>query len=334
MNKRMAPPASGAVNVREIVSPGGVKAWLVEDYAVPIVSLELAFRGGATQDPALQDGGDDDLFGAARRGRRRSRQPGVPSRARREGDRDRLPRRPRQGRRAHADAQQASRPRRRVAGDWRSTRPRFDEEPFERVREQVKAHLRHEMNDPGTVAWRGFRARVFTGHPYEQSERRLRRNARRAAPPRYGGAAWPADRARRAACGGRRRNRRRAGGAAASTKRFRRSAGEGAACACRPGAVPGAWRRRGDRPRRPADDDPFRSTGAGTRRTRDYILGVRARPYSRRRHGAVVATVPRGAREARARLHCLRRPLDAGPCELSHRRHHDQERARARNRST
>ena len=45
--------------------------------------------------------------------------------------------------------------------------PRFDEEPFERVREQIKAHLRHEMNDPNTVAYRGFRARVFAGHPYE-----------------------------------------------------------------------------------------------------------------------------------------------------------------------
>jgi zinc protease len=44
--------------------------------------------------------------------------------------------------------------------------PRFDEEPFDRVREQIKAHLRHEANDPGTVAWRGFRARVFAGHPY------------------------------------------------------------------------------------------------------------------------------------------------------------------------
>ena len=51
MNKRMAPPdVSSAVKCREIVSPQGVKAWLVEDYAVPIVSMELAFRGGASQD--------------------------------------------------------------------------------------------------------------------------------------------------------------------------------------------------------------------------------------------------------------------------------------------
>ena len=30
----------------------------------------------------------------------------------------------------------------------------------------MKAHLRHETNDPGTIAWRGLRARVFAGHAY------------------------------------------------------------------------------------------------------------------------------------------------------------------------
>jgi zinc protease len=166
MNKRMAPPASGAVNVREIVSPGGVKAWLVEDYAVPIVSLELAFRGGATQDPARKTGATTIFSGLLDEGA---------------GDLDS------QGfHRAlddkaieigfHADHD-------KVSGRMRTlskhldravallalalNAPRFDAEPFDRVREQVKAHLRHETNDPGTVAWRGFRARVFKGHPYE-----------------------------------------------------------------------------------------------------------------------------------------------------------------------
>ena len=36
------------------------------------------------------------------------------------------------------------------------------------MREQIKAHLRHEINDPGTMAWRGFRAKVFAGHSYER----------------------------------------------------------------------------------------------------------------------------------------------------------------------
>ena len=52
MNKPVSSPvAQSAVNVRDLVSPRGLRFWLVEDYAVPIVSLEFAFRGGAAQDP-------------------------------------------------------------------------------------------------------------------------------------------------------------------------------------------------------------------------------------------------------------------------------------------
>ena len=37
--------------------------------------------------------------------------------------------------------------------------PRFDEAPFERVREQLNARLRHDANDPGSLASRTWRAR-------------------------------------------------------------------------------------------------------------------------------------------------------------------------------
>ena len=45
---------SRAVNVQQIVTPRGVKAWLVEDYAVPLLSLDFAFKGGAVARPARQ----------------------------------------------------------------------------------------------------------------------------------------------------------------------------------------------------------------------------------------------------------------------------------------
>jgi zinc protease len=169
MNKRFERAAvSGAVNVREIVSPNGVAAWLVEDYAVPIVSLELAFRGGAAQDPAgragetmimsglLDEGaGDLDSQGFHRALDEKAIEIGFHADADKVGGRMRTLTR-------HLDR----------AGALLAlalNAPRFDEEPFHRVREQVKAHLRHEMNDPNNVAWRGFRARVFAGHPYQNA---------------------------------------------------------------------------------------------------------------------------------------------------------------------
>ena len=49
-------PRSRAETVQTVVSPGGIKAWLVEDYAVPLVALEFALLGGAAQDPKGKPG--------------------------------------------------------------------------------------------------------------------------------------------------------------------------------------------------------------------------------------------------------------------------------------
>ena len=46
--------------------------------------------------------------------------------------------------------------------------PRFDEEPFERVREHMNARLRHDANDPATLANRNWKAKSFPDHPYGQ----------------------------------------------------------------------------------------------------------------------------------------------------------------------
>jgi zinc protease len=167
MNERFAPPAgSHSVNVSKIESPHGIRAWLVEDYAVPLVSVEFAFRGGASQDPegrygaatifsGLLDEGAGELDSQAfhRALDEKAIELGF------HADQDKLAGRMR--------TLQRNLDRAGALLALALNAPRFDEEPFERVRQQVKAHLRHEMNDPNTVAWRGFKARVFDGHPYQ-----------------------------------------------------------------------------------------------------------------------------------------------------------------------
>ena len=40
------------LNIREVTSPSGIKAWLVEDHTVPALSIKFAFRGaGSSNDP-------------------------------------------------------------------------------------------------------------------------------------------------------------------------------------------------------------------------------------------------------------------------------------------
>ncbi len=174
MNKSFANPvAASAVNVRELRSPKGVNAWLVEDYAVPIVALEFGMRGGASQDPkgragsagmiaALLDEGAGDLDSQAFQ--RALDEKAVELSF--HGDRDFL------GGRLRTLARNLDR-----AGELMQlavNSPRFDEEPFQRVREQMNARLRHDAKDPAHMASEGWRKRTFAGHPYaEPSEGEL-----------------------------------------------------------------------------------------------------------------------------------------------------------------
>ncbi|MGD9914433.1 MAG: M16 family metallopeptidase [Rhizobiaceae bacterium] len=49
-------PAQAAMKIQEVRSKGGITAWLVEDYTIPMISMRMAFRGGSTQDPDGKEG--------------------------------------------------------------------------------------------------------------------------------------------------------------------------------------------------------------------------------------------------------------------------------------
>src|SRR5262244_867074 len=53
----MAPaPSQAATKIQHLISPGGIEAWFVQDATVPLIAMEYAFAGGATQDPADKPG--------------------------------------------------------------------------------------------------------------------------------------------------------------------------------------------------------------------------------------------------------------------------------------
>ena len=47
--------AKAAVEIQEVVSPGGITAWLVEEHSIPFTALEIRFRGGAALDEAVAE---------------------------------------------------------------------------------------------------------------------------------------------------------------------------------------------------------------------------------------------------------------------------------------
>jgi zinc protease len=156
---------SRASTVQKVVSKGGVEAWLVEDYAIPLIALEFAFKGGATQDPIGKPGAATLLSGLLDEGAGPYDSEGF-HRALAEdaieisfsADRDILTGRmqslSRNAARAFALLQLAV------------TEARLDAESFERVVSQVAAGLKREANDPDFVAGRSFRALAYPNHPY------------------------------------------------------------------------------------------------------------------------------------------------------------------------
>jgi zinc protease len=162
----VSPPHS-AVNVNVVVSPRGLKFWLVPSYAVPLVSLEFAMRGGAAQDPAEKAG-----LGALMAGLLDEGACELDSQAFHRSldekavemsfhcDRDHWSGRMRTLTKNLDRAAELLR--------LAVNAPRFDEEPFERVREHMNARLRHDANDPATLANRNWKAKSFPDHPYGQ----------------------------------------------------------------------------------------------------------------------------------------------------------------------
>jgi zinc protease len=162
----VSPPHS-AVNVDVVVSPRGLKFWLVPSYAVPLVSLEFAMRGGAAQDPADKAGLGALMSGLLDEGAGEFDSQAF-HRALDEKavemsfhcDRDHWSGRMRTLTKNLDRAAELLR--------LAVNAPRFDAEPFERVREHMNARLRHDANDPATLANRNWKARSFPDHPYGQ----------------------------------------------------------------------------------------------------------------------------------------------------------------------
>src|SRR5262249_61125862 len=50
----VAPAA--ATKIDRVVSPAGIEIWLVQEPTVPLIAMDFAFRGGASQDPADKPG--------------------------------------------------------------------------------------------------------------------------------------------------------------------------------------------------------------------------------------------------------------------------------------
>ncbi len=160
----VAAPAQ-AQKIERIVSPGGIVAWLVQDSTVPLVALQFAFRGGASQDPAAKSGVGHMVAGMLDEGAGEYDARAFQERMEREAielsfnvDRDHF----RGGLRTLSERRETAFDLLRLA----LTAPRFEESAIERTRTQTQAQLRRESTDPGSLATQAWWTTAYAGHPY------------------------------------------------------------------------------------------------------------------------------------------------------------------------
>jgi zinc protease len=160
-----AASAQAASKIEPIVSPGGIKAWLVREPSVPMVALDFAFTGGANADPAdkpgvanmlgsLLDEGAGNLDAQAFQERMEEKAIELGFTAARDQFRGSL-------RTLSVNLDEAVDLLRLAL-----TSPRLDAEPVERIRSQLLANLSRTSTSPTDIASKRWWAAAFPNHPY------------------------------------------------------------------------------------------------------------------------------------------------------------------------
>jgi zinc protease len=161
-----ATPSHAAAKIQHLVSPGGIEAWFVQDATVPMIAMEYAFGGGATQDPAdkpgvgslvsdLLDEGSGDLDSQTFHERLERRAIDLSFSSTRDYFRGSL--------RMLKDTRDEAFDLLRMS----LTSPHFDSADVERIRGQVLSGLRSETSNPSAMASRKFLEMAFgDDHPY------------------------------------------------------------------------------------------------------------------------------------------------------------------------
>src|SRR5690349_6584715 len=156
---------ASAMTIEKIVSPSGIEAWLVREKAVPLITLNYAFHGGATQDDAdksgtahfaadLLDEGAGDLDSKTFHERMENHAIELGFQVGRDY--------------FHGSLRALNEYRDEAFGLLRLalSSPRFDAEAIERVREQEIAILQRDTTSPNDLAGRRWWQTAFPGHPY------------------------------------------------------------------------------------------------------------------------------------------------------------------------
>ena len=157
------------IDIKEIRSPGGLTAWLVEDHSVPVIAMAIGFKnaGSKMDTPEKQglaqlasntmDEGAGDLDSQTFQGALQNLSISLSFSSGRDNFGASLKTLTQNKERAFELLHLAL------------TRPRFDPEPVERMKIANLSRVKRSMSEPDWIASRIQFDRIFEGHPYAQN---------------------------------------------------------------------------------------------------------------------------------------------------------------------
>lgn len=164
---------AAAVEIQEVTSPLGIKAWLIEDRTAPLVALSFSFDGGTALEPESQQGVTNlmaimltDGAGTLDAEAFRRRQEDAAAYLGFGASVDRLG--------GTLRVLTASRDQGFDLLRLALTEPRFDSAMLDQRRDQAVAGLKQAEQRPRSVAERTLMATMFVGHPYSRDSSGVR----------------------------------------------------------------------------------------------------------------------------------------------------------------
>lgn len=161
-----APGSARAVEIEQVTSDKGIKAWLVHDPSVDVIAMEFTFRGaGAVMDPQGKRGTANMVASLIDEGAGERDSKAVRSIL----EADSITMRFNAGLEdLHGSFYSLNRYRDEGISLLHDalTAPRFDKEPVERIRRQIISNLVQEQSDPDTVASNALMSGLFGSQAY------------------------------------------------------------------------------------------------------------------------------------------------------------------------
>lgn len=159
------PAVAGAVDIKTVATPLGVKAWLVQDKSAPALSIAFSFAGGTASDPANLSGVTSlmttlltDGAGSLTAHAFRERQEDAAASVSFSASLDRVG--------GSLRVLSANREEGFELLRLALTEPRFDSDMIEQRRAQTIAAINQANQRPNAVAARTLMEAEFAGHPY------------------------------------------------------------------------------------------------------------------------------------------------------------------------